>query len=197
MATPSSYAALVPTPDRTSLPEIVAAGRHLLEAGEVGSVTMAAVAARVGVRAPSLYKRLRNRDELLGLIGQDVAAELTARLEAAGHGAGDARTRLQDLLVALRTFARERPSAFRLLFPQLGGGVPLPLDLLQATSAPLFAVVTELAGAEHALEAARTVTAWATGFIGMELSGGFRLGGDVDAAFDFGLARLADAIAAR
>ena len=34
---------------------------------------------------------------------------------------------------------------------------------------------------EHGLEAARTVVAWANGFVGMELAGAFRMGGDVDA----------------
>jgi hypothetical protein len=42
-------------------------------------------------------------------------------------------------------------------------------------------------GQERALEAARTLVAWAHGFVSMELSGAFRLGGDVDAAFAFGV----------
>ena len=35
---------------------------------------------------------------------------------------------------------------------------------------------------------------WAHGFVSMELAGAFRLGGDVDAAFDFGIDRLTDAL---
>ena len=45
-------------------------------------------------------------------------------------------------------------------------------------------------GTDAALEAARLVTAWATGFIEMELAGAFRLGGDLDRAFEYGLERL-------
>ena len=41
---------------------------------------------------------------------------------------------------------------------------------------------------------ARTVTAWASGFIAMELAGQFRFDGDVDHAFEFGVDRLADAL---
>ena len=48
---------------------------------------------------------------------------------------------------------------------------------------------------DSALDAARTVTAWATGFIGMELAGAFRLGGDIDRAYEFGITRLAAALA--
>ena len=49
-------------------------------------------------------------------------------------------------------------------------------------------------GPEHALEAARTVVAWAHGFITMELAGAFSLGGDIDRAYAFGIERLAAAL---
>ncbi|WP_433133439.1 TetR-like C-terminal domain-containing protein [Micromonospora sp. CA-240977] len=56
-------------------------------------------------------------------------------------------------------------------------------------------VAGNLAGEAHALDAARTLTAWANGFISMELAGAFKLGGDIDKAYEFGIARLADALA--
>lgn len=53
-----------------------------------------------------------------------------------------------------------------------------------------------LVGDDDALDAARLFTAWATGFLQMELAGAFRLGGDVDDAFDYGLDRLIHGLAA-
>jgi hypothetical protein len=47
-------------------------------------------------------------------------------------------------------------------------------------------------GQERALDAARTLAAWLHGFASMELAGAFRLGGDVDAAFEFGVAAVID-----
>lgn len=91
--------------------------------------------------------------------------------------------------------SRTRPSAYRLIFAP-GTDVTLSEDRLETTSAPLFAVVSELVDADQRLEAARTVTAWVTGFLTMELAGAFRLGGDVDAAFEYGIMRLTAAIAA-
>ena len=69
-----------------------------------------------------------------------------------------------------------------------------PCDALAAASASVLRVAGELAGQEHALDAARTFTAWANGFVSMELAGAFRLGGEVDRAFDFGVDRLAEAM---
>ena len=52
-----------------------------------------------------------------------------------------------------------------------------------------------LVGETHALDAARTLTAWMHGFTSMELAGAFRLGGEVDAAWEFGLDRVVAGLA--
>ena len=65
----------MPTPDRTSLGEIVEAGRELLERDGLDGLTMQAVATRVGVRAPSLYKRVSNRDALVALVADATLRE--------------------------------------------------------------------------------------------------------------------------
>jgi len=168
----------MPTPDRTSLIEIVEAGRDLIESGGASRLTMQAVAERVGVRPPSLYKRVRDRDELLALVAQATVDDLGRRLAASdGSLAGLART--------YRSFARERPEGFRLMFTVEGAA-----ESLQQVSEPVLLLGREMAGEDVALEAARLIVAWATGFIDMELAGSFRLGGDVDRAFEFGLERL-------
>ncbi len=72
----------MPTPDRTSLEEIVVAAAELLERDGLAGLTMSAVAERVGVRAPSLYKRVESRDRLIELVAEAALTELIARL---GH----------------------------------------------------------------------------------------------------------------
>ncbi|GAA1747555.1 TetR/AcrR family transcriptional regulator [Agromyces humatus] len=186
----------MPTPDRTSLDEIVAAGRALLESEGLAGLTMQAVATRVGVRAPSLYKRVRNRAELVARVAEAAARELGERLDAAAASAADARERLMVLARTFRGFAHERPAAFGLLFTP-GRDLPIDLDALQQASASMLEVAAELSGPEHALDSARTLTAWANGFVSMELAGAFRLGGDVERAFEYGVHRLADALAER
>jgi AcrR family transcriptional regulator len=186
----------MPTPDRTSLDAIITAGRALLESEGLGGLSMQAVADRVGVRAPSLYKRIRGRDDLIRLVAEATVADLSTRLDtvAVAAQAADPIDRLALLARAVRSFARANPAAYRLLFsPPSEESSASPESIARSASAVL-AVAAELAGPDDALDAARTVTAWTTGFIGMELAGGFRLGGDVDQAYEYGIARIAAAL---
>jgi AcrR family transcriptional regulator len=168
----------MPTPERTTTADIIAAGRALLEEAGLAGLTMQSVAQRVGVRAPSLYKRVRDRDALVAAVAEATVADLTARLEASDRS-------LEGLARVYRTFAHERPEGFRLMF-----GGTAPQESLDRAGLLIVRGAGELVGEEHALDAARLVTAWVTGFVQMELAGSFRLGGDVDAAFEYGLAAL-------
>ncbi len=78
-----------PARARTSSEEIIAAGRALLESGGLEAVTMQAVAQRVGVRAPSLYKRVPGRAALIAAIGAE-----RPRRPGSIHRAVRARTRM-------------------------------------------------------------------------------------------------------
>lgn len=187
----------MPAPERTTIAEIIAAGRRLVADGGLDALTMQAVATAVGVKAPSLYKRVRGRDALIRLVIEAMIDELMARFEKSTAALGaDPRAAIAVLAHELRAFAHESPASFSLIF----GGAPVsarpPVELLGRTAGPLLAATTRLVGAEHALDAARTITAWANGFLTMELTGAFQLGGDVDRAFEWGLTRVIAAVAA-
>ncbi|GII54261.1 TetR family transcriptional regulator [Planotetraspora thailandica] len=183
----------MPTPERTSLEAIVEAARDILESHGLAQLTMQAVADRVGVRAPSLYKRVRNRDALVRLVAEVTLLDLERQLHAV-PAAPDPRETLVELLRAFRAFAHARPAAYHLVFTNTpGSGRPDPA-LLARAAAPLLQISADLAGPAEALEAARTTTAWAHGFISMELAAAFNLGGDVDRAYEYGMARLAAAL---
>jgi AcrR family transcriptional regulator len=187
MAIVNSYTENMPTPDRTSLDAIVLAACDLLETEGLAGLTMHAVAQRVGVRTPSLYKRVQNRDALIQLVAEATLTALGDRMAAGGSPV--------ELAGILRAVGHERPAAFQLVMTP-GAGTPVAdRSVAAAASEPLLRAAAELAGAEHALEAARTVMAWATGFISMELNGTFQLGGDVDQAWDFGVRRIVAALA--
>ncbi|MEV4621457.1 WHG domain-containing protein [Asanoa sp. NPDC049573] len=182
----------MPTPDRTSLAQIVGAAREIVESAGMAGLTMQAVAERVGVRAPSLYKRVRSRGDLIGLVAEATVTDLGARLDAIMTGT-DPRRDLTELARAFRAFAHEHPVGYRLIFDWGPEAARPDQASFARAAAPLLRIAADLAGPEHALEAARTITAWANGFLSMELAGAFNLGGDLDLAYEYGIARLADA----
>jgi AcrR family transcriptional regulator len=185
----------VPARARTSLELIVAAGRAILDAESLDGLTMDRVAAAVGVRGPSLYKRVRDRGELVHLIANEVARDLGDRIEAAASS-GDPPRDLRAMIDAFRRFAHEQPASYGLLFDRMPDAWRADRELVERTIEPFFRAVAAIAGPDVQLEAARTLVAWARGFIDMELAGAFKLGGDVERAYGFGADRLIAAIAA-
>jgi AcrR family transcriptional regulator len=190
-----------PAPARTSDVAILAAARDLLDEGGPDAVTMLAVARRVGVRAPSLYKHVANRGSLLRAVAEDGIEEIGAVLEAAARG-GDPAADVRAMAHAFRAWAHRSPNRYRHVF----GSRPTAEDgddarpataVAAAAVAPLLGACARLVGGDRALEAARLLTAYVHGFASMELADGFELGGDVDAAFAFGVDTLVGALADR
>jgi AcrR family transcriptional regulator len=182
-----------PARARTSVAEIVGAGRDLLEAGGLDAVTMQAVAQQVGVRGPSLYKRFPNRAALISAIGASAADELGRRLAPLG-GSSDPAAALRSVAETFRAFAHAHPRSYQLLFLDLPAEARVPVERNAAAVAPVLELTRRLVGPDRALEAARLLTAYAHGFTSMELAGAFRLGGDVDAAYRYGLDVLVDGL---
>jgi AcrR family transcriptional regulator len=185
-----------PARGRTSADAIVAAGRELLEAGGLDAVTMQAIAARVGVRAPSLYKRFPNRGALIGTMIDEILVDLGGQLESTDNDA-DPAAAIRELAARYRAFAIAHPRAYALGFMDLPPDHRPSAEANRRASEPLLALTTRLVGTAHALEAARLLTAFAHGFLSMELNGAFRLGGDLDAAYGFGIDVIVGALVAR
>ncbi len=153
---------------------------------------MQAVADAVGVRAPSLYKRFADRSALLSAVADEVAADLAVATMPPAT-IRDPRRAVRQMAQRYRAFARHSPRAYQLLFGA-AGTQPSPDANAQAASGVLR-VAEALVGTAEALEAARLLVAFAHGFVSMELAGAFRLGGDVDAACDYGLKTLIGGLA--
>jgi AcrR family transcriptional regulator len=179
----------------TSPPEIVAAGRELLEAGGLEAVTMQGIAERVGVRAPSLYKRFPNRAAVIAAIAGAALQDLNRRLAPLSKKS-DPATGLRSVAAEFRAFAKANPRTHELLFANLPPESRPPAELNALAAAPVLELAERLVGRDRALDAARLVTAFANGFISMELSSAFRLGGNVDEAYRYGVDVLVEALAA-
>ena len=175
-----------PAPSRTSVDAIVAAARRILETDGLSAVTMRSVAEAVGVQGPSLYKRVPDRAALVRAVADGVVADLAGTLALATE-TSDPLTDLRSVADAYRDFVHRNPNGYRLLFADLPAGASPDPAALAALAEPIVRAMRALSGEVDALESARTFVAWAHGFVTMELAGAFRLGGDLDAAYAFGI----------
>lgn len=185
----------MPAIAKTSDEAVVKAARKLLEKRGAAALTMQAVADAVGVRAPSLYKRFPDRDALLDATAEHSAAELRDLIAAADE-APSAKAALTEMARAYRAFARKKPQSYGLLFADRSAAAGPTVAVRAAAVAPVLARLAPLVGDKKVLHAARLLTAWLHGFVSMELAGAFKLGGDLDEAFEYGLKTLLDAVAA-
>ena len=154
-------------------------------ADEVGleRLTLAAVAGRLGVRLPSLYKHIAGLEALQVHLAAAAGRELAAELSAATVG----RSKTDALLAmahAYRAFALRRPGAYAatLRAPEDGDE-----EHQAAATAVLQIVLSVLAGfgleGEDAIDAVRGLRALLHGFVAIEAAGGFKLPQDLDRSY--------------
>ncbi|MFB4266002.1 TetR/AcrR family transcriptional regulator [Nonomuraea sp. GTA35] len=114
----------------------------LARIGEGEPLSLTAVARRLGMTGPALYKYFASRDELIAELVQDGLGELAAAVRAGALPEGGPRERLHALARAFHGWAVARPGLFLLVSsaPTLAGveevlGPFLPV-FAQARSAP-------------------------------------------------------------
>jgi AcrR family transcriptional regulator len=158
------------------------AAAELADAGGLEAVTVAALAARLGVRAPSLYAHVDGLEDLRARIAARGSEQLADRLQAAIAGRSGA-TALRALAAAYRDYAREHPGAYAALqrVTSLDGRAA------QAAERTVGVVLAVLAGygleGEQALHATRAIRAALHGFVLLEAQDGFGLPLDVNESF--------------
>ncbi len=178
---------------KTSDKEICEAVRKLLEIHGEEGLSMQAVAAAVGIRAPSLYKRFSNRTDLLSAAARDALLELSEILRDPISGS-QTYENLERLAHLYRKFAKKNPRTYALIFSEM---LAVREDLLparQASAEPLLTLLMQAVGKEKALPAARMLVSYLHGFLSMELAKTFRLGGGVQDAFQYGLTKILDSL---
>jgi AcrR family transcriptional regulator len=182
---------LSPTRAKTTDEDVVAAARKIIAKQGVDALSLREVATAVGVRAPSLYKRFADRSDLLDAVRDDLLRDLARALAKVRSGESPSE-RLLAMARAYRRFGLAQPRLYRLIFASGGE----PSAAARDAVSPVLADFGEIVGREHALSAARALTAFLNGFVTLEINGSFQLGGSIDDAFEFGLKSLLAGLAA-
>ena len=159
------------TVSRTRRDTVLAAARELLEREGRASLTLRRLADALEIRAPSLYKHYRSKEEL-------EAALAAAGFEELGAALAGARD-LAELARAYRAYALAHPHLYRLMTE-----VRAAEGSEQGAGASVVAAVGDPA-------LARAAWAFAHGMVDLELSGRLPAGDDLEAAWAAGIAAFA------
>ncbi len=163
-------------PVRRELPvrlvEIVAAAAAIVDGEGAAALTMRRIGADLGIKAPSLYKHLSGRDELVALLADDALFTAGDACHAAVDRPGR-RTAVAALLAAYRRLGRQEPNRYRLA---TAGELPrqyLTPGLEAWAGEPFYRATGEP-------QLAQALWAFAHGMVVLEIDERFLPGADLD-----------------
>jgi AcrR family transcriptional regulator len=163
---------------------VVEAAAELVDEVGLAELTLAALAERLGIRQPSLYKHIDSIAGLhrgISLLAKREIGDVLVRA-AVGRSGADA---IHAMSHAYREWALAHPARY-----QASQVAPTPGDLEdEAVSLAAVQVIADVLVAyrldgDDAVDAIRGLRATLHGFVALETSGGFALRADVDRSFD-------------
>ena len=161
---------------------VVTAAAEIADHDGLDALTLARVADRLGVRAPSLYVHVVSRDELRRLLAARGARELTAavRTAVAGRAGRDA---LGAAAAAYRDYAHAHPGTYAAMQrapARHGEDADAAAELYTVIAAALSGYGLRGAAEVHGV---RAVRAGLHGFVSLERLGGFGLRVSTEASY--------------
>lgn len=165
---------------------VVLAAAEIADRDGLDALTLAALAAALGVKTPSLYAHLGGLDDLRLRLAALAAAQLGEVLAPAASGLarGDA---LRGVAHVYRQWAIEHPGLYAALQPAGPPREPGAEQVLALVLAVLRGYGLE---GDEAIHAARTVRAALHGFVTLEVQGGFGIPVDLGDSFAWMLGAL-------
>lgn len=160
---------------------VVAAAATLADADGLHQLTLARLAAALGIRTPSLYAHIDGLDDLRARLGARGAWELAATLQraAAGCARGDA---LRAIALAYREYAHAHPGTYAAM-----QRAPDSEEFEAAGAAVVGPIRAVLRGygleGEAAIHAVRAIRSALHGFVSLEREAGFGLPIDIDCSY--------------
>jgi TetR/AcrR family transcriptional regulator, tetracycline repressor protein len=155
-----------------SLDRIVSTTLELIDEQGIGAATMRAVSSRLGVRSMSLYRYVRDHDELLDAVVERIVNELADDPEVQPHPVDGWRPYLIGMAHGVRRYARAHPHAFPLVAtrPPSAPWVNPPLRSLRWVEAMLTGLAKEGFTDEQVLFTYRTFNSFLLGYLLLETS---------------------------
>lgn len=150
---------------------------RLVEENGFAALSMRNLADRLHIKAPSLYKHISGKEELVAHIQQFGLQSFSESIRKAG-------TSKKSKVLAYRKWAMANPNLYELTFRQPLLREKLPIGLERG----ITSYVIELAGKDH--EHARAVWALLHGLVDLELMGRFPSNADMDKTWNRAISLL-------
>jgi AcrR family transcriptional regulator len=163
---------------------VVGLALEIVDESSAEALTLAKVAERAGVAAPSLYKHVKNLADLRRLIDLKVVQEMAEALRTAATGR-EGPAAVSALADAYRAYLRRHPHRTNALTTAPDASDTELSRATHAVAEVVFAVLRPF-GFDHvqAVHATRCIRAAVHGFAGLEASGGFGRPEDVGQSFE-------------
>jgi TetR/AcrR family transcriptional regulator, tetracycline repressor protein len=153
-----------------SLDRIVATALELIDEQGIGAATMRAVSSRLDVRSMSLYRYVRDRDELFDEVVERIVNELADDPGVQPDPVDGWRPYLTGMGQGVRRYARAHPHAFPLVAtrPPSAPWINPPLRSLRWVETMLTGLAKEGFSDDQVLFAYRTFNGFLLGFLLLE-----------------------------
>lgn len=174
----------MPYPAQIDRESIVETAYELIEAQGFDTVSLRMVADALGVKAPSLYRHIKNKAALLKAVNEMTNQRMFDVLGELLETAPSAIAQLQAGASALREFAHQHPTTYVLAFTTRDPEARPDANEQEQAILPFQALMADVAGEANSLPALRGFLALVHGFVMLELNDQLRRGGDLDDAFE-------------
>lgn len=179
-----------PYPAQVNREAIVDQARDIIETEGLERLTLQHLATALGIQAPSLYRHVGSKNELLRAVNEITTQRLIDTVLAAASGHTSPHQRVLEMANAYRDFAKAFPETYSLAFSAGSPDIRPDPATRSAMAQPVEALLAEVSGATDSMTAIRSLLALLHGFVTLEMSGQFDRGGDLTAAFQHSVESL-------
>lgn len=176
----------MPYPGQVTREQIIERAHAIVEARGIDALSLGKLAKELGVKAPSLYRYVSSKEQLVQAVNMLTLQGLMAAL-ASAQSAENVTSPTQALLAIARTYRNyglAHPNTYNLYSTSRPNSGRPDEDVLLQMVLPIQALMAQVSGEADSLTALRGLLAQVHGFILLELNEQFQRGGDLASVFE-------------
>ncbi len=174
----------MPYPSQIDRETIIQTARQLIEAEGVDNLSLRVLADALGVKAPSLYRYVKNKTALLLAVNELTTREMMAHLYSVADDALPVKERLLAIAKAFRQFVHDNSACYLLTSNTPLGDTRPAADEREQLVLPLQELFAEISDDDDSFPAIRGAYAFMHGWVILEVMQQFERGGDLDAHYE-------------